>query len=457
MLIVMSDLHLAESQTNRLGEGTYNLNLPALVYSNYFKEITGLIRQNQVKEIDLVLAGDIFEMTRSGFWLKDECRPYADLSEIETGSKLESRILEILDAIEDDPRTGKTLQVFKSLEDIFKIPVQLHFIPGNHDRLANSTPAVIAKVRSMLGMTDNGNRFDNQYIYYSQNEALALVRHGHEYDPVNFSIDMNQLLEIPLNLPKEEYDKPNAGDFVVVEVASRLPLFFKEHYSEEKILNDTHLLMLYQRLIEFDNVRPASALLNYLFATPGIPMKETWKILEPVFVKILIDLSQKREALDNFVAHYKKQSLGAVFIASLLKMKFWYQRIPYWFILLMMKVITRNLKVKDARQMTTKEAFFKNENNTIRCLIFGHTHVPAVEILAIKHGHEIYSINSGTWRMQIPASPDFSEFGRLRSLTKVLIFGADEVNPEYEGNLSWSFDFNSEIGYGAEQGFQDLK
>jgi len=80
-----------------------------------------------------------------------------------------------------------------------------------------------------------------------------------------------------------------------------------------------------------------------------------------------------------------------------------------------------------------------------------------VEVLSIKDGHEIYSINSGTWRTQIPASSDLLEFGRLRSLTKVLVFGPDEVNPEYDGAPGWSFDFNSEIGYGSEQGYQKLE
>jgi hypothetical protein len=141
----------------------------------------------------------------------------------------------------------------------------------------------------------------------------------------------------------------------------------------------------------------------------------------------------------------------------MLKVKFWYKRLPYWVIRLLMKIITRNFKVKDVRPLLLKEAFIKNKENTIRCLIFGHTHLSTVEILAIKDGNQIYSINSGTWRMQVPASPNFMEFGRLRSLTKVLVFGADEVNPEYNGIVNWSFDFNSEIGYGPEQGFQLLE
>ncbi len=53
MLIVMSNIHFAESKTNQIGNISYNLNLPAIVYLNYFKEITSLIKQNQVKKLSL--------------------------------------------------------------------------------------------------------------------------------------------------------------------------------------------------------------------------------------------------------------------------------------------------------------------------------------------------------------------------------------------------------------------
>lgn len=451
MLIVMSDLHLAESKTNQLGDTTYNLNLPALVYQNYFLEIQGLIHQNNVKKIDLVLAGDIFEITRSGFWLLDNLRPYDHLKYITSDSPVEGRIIELLKEIEGNERVAETLQVFRSLKDIFQIPVEFHYIPGNHDRLINSTQKTRNKVRELLGMENSEQPFDNQIIYKSEGEPLALIRHGHEYDPKNFSTNLNYLSSIPTKLEKKFYDQPNIGDFITTDIGSRLPVAFKEFYGVRKILEANQLQRIYQRLIEFDNVRPATALLNFLFATPGIQMKKTWEVIEPVFNQITREIGHYRNHLIQMLKTQGQNSFSMELILRFLTLKPLMKNFPYWLIRGVLKGMSKKIKIKSVRHLLIKESFIKDKNNPIKCLIFGHTHVPEVEILAVKNGKEVYSINSGTWRMQIPASPDLLQFGRLRSLTKVLVFGSDEVNPEYGGTRNWSFDFNSEIGYGKEE------
>jgi len=51
--------------------------------------------------------------------MKDEIRPYVHNREIEPGSRLEERILDILDEIGKDIRVSQTLEIFRSLEEIF--------------------------------------------------------------------------------------------------------------------------------------------------------------------------------------------------------------------------------------------------------------------------------------------------------------------------------------------------
>ncbi len=293
--------------------------------------------------------------------MKDEIRPYVHNREIEPGSRLEERILDILDEIGKDIRVSQTLEIFRSLEEIFNIPVELQYIPGNHDRLTNSTPAVITKVRSLLGLPESNQRFDNEYIFYSQNEPLVLVRHGHEYDPVNFALDLKKLIKLPPRIERDNYDRPVVGDFITVEIASRLPIFFKNHYSDERILGDEQLRRLYQRLIEFDNVKPATALLNYLIVTPGIQMRETWKLLEPVFRKILLDIEKKKASLMTFMNMHRRHPLRTFLISIVLKMHFWQKRIPYWTIRILMKVVSLNIKLKNVRYLTTREAFLSKK------------------------------------------------------------------------------------------------
>jgi len=70
MLIILSDLHLAEAGSNALRNIRFDNNLPASVYRVYFDEIADFIHENHINKVDLVLAGDIFEVTRSALWLE---------------------------------------------------------------------------------------------------------------------------------------------------------------------------------------------------------------------------------------------------------------------------------------------------------------------------------------------------------------------------------------------------
>jgi hypothetical protein len=61
-----------------------------------------------------------------------------------------------------------------------------------------------------------------------------------------------------------------------------------------------------------------------------------------------------------------------------------------------------------------------------RFVIAGHTHTPATELIASDNHGERYYINTGTWRNRIPSTPDFKAFGRLKTLTYVIVYGPDE-------------------------------
>ena len=76
MLIILSDLHFADTSPYTMGISRSNLNLPGRVYRTFFREIAELIKDGHEEHIDLVLAGDIFEITRSVMWHEDELRPY---------------------------------------------------------------------------------------------------------------------------------------------------------------------------------------------------------------------------------------------------------------------------------------------------------------------------------------------------------------------------------------------
>lgn len=452
MLVVISDTHFAGSLSNQLGGKAFNNNLPALVFHNYFQELSIIAQQQKIQKIDLVLAGDIFEITRSALWLKDDLRPYININAVKEGSRLEKRVLDILDAIENDSIVCQILSLFRNISGVIGIEVKIHFVPGNHDRLLNCTPAIRRRARVMLGMLQSDEKFSNIYLHPKDDHPNVLVRHGHEYDPVNFGMDIHGMEAFPVYLPIKAYEDANVGDFFTVDIATRLPIEFKKIYSLEQIAFDEKLGLIYERLIEFDNVRPASALLNFLLTTPGVTKKESWRILEPVVIQILNSWAQNRNLslLINDIPkkHTKIGYLIGWFVGSGITIK----NIPFWVINIFIRLFSKRVKMSSQVVLIRKEEVFSDHSTAIHCLVMGHTHVPEVKLIAVEDGIEKYYINTGAWRKMVPATPDLSNFGHLRTLTKAIIFDENEHNVEYGDQSGWSFDFNSEVGYGYELG-----
>jgi UDP-2,3-diacylglucosamine pyrophosphatase LpxH len=450
MLIVLSDLHFADTSPYSMGINRSNLNLPGRVYRTYFREIAELIKEGQVEHIDLVLAGDIFEITRSVMWHDDHLRPYVHNEEVGEGTPLEKRILDILDSIAKDPKVDDTAKVFQSLEDLFGMPVKIHYIPGNHDRLANATIKIRNKIRGFFGIAESDDYFPNQYLHYRDGDVRVLIRHGHEYDRTNFGANLSHWPEIPTVIDKGYYDMPVLGDIVTMEIASKLPLLFKKQYGEEAILENKSLRRMYQRLIDFDNVRPNGAMVNFLFSTPGINKKEIWQIIEPVFRKILDDIAKNSSLADDILSlgNFKRRSAKA--IMSIFKARVWRRGLPLW----LFNGLTNPAMQKTVHEadisILNKESFLKDGNTNMRCLVSGHTHNAMVRLLSVEDGIEKYYINSGTFRNVITTTPGQNKFGRLRSKARILIYEEGEQNPEYRRETGWSFDFNARLGFGDD-------
>lgn len=450
MIIVLSDLHFADTSAYTMGIDRSNLNLPGRVYRTFFREIAELIKDGYVKHIDLVLAGDIFEITRSVMWHDDDLRPYMHNDEVTADSRAEKRICDILDAIMRDPKVDDTGAVLRSLEDLFGIPVRIHYFPGNHDRLVNATTKARNKVRQFLGIEESDAHFPNQYLHYRDGEVRALIRHGHEYDHANFGVNLAHWPEIPLVIDKSYYDMPVLGDIITAEIASKLPVLFRKRYGDDAILNTFRLKRMYQRLIDFDNVRPSSALINFLISTPGLERKEIWKMIEPVFRELLDDIAFNPTLRSDIMAFTNFGALGTRAILSIFKARIWRRGLPLWmFNALINPAIKKTGNDSDIR-LIEKEAFLRNGNQNLRCLISGHTHNAMVRLLSVDDGIEKYYINSGTFRNVILTTPNQAKFGRLRSKSRVLIYEDGEQNPEYTRETGWSFDFNARSGFGAD-------
>lgn len=448
MLVVLSDLHFSEAQSTRVGDLIFNKNLPADIYQSYLNEINQIAVSNQIQEVDIVLAGDIFEINRSALWFEGPHRPYVDNREAVPGSPWEAKILEIMDAIATEDKVQQALALFRSIQERFDVPVNVRYILGNHDRLVNATPALRLKARELLGTSGGESPLEHQFIYRDlDDKPFCLVRHGHEYDPMNFSVDTHALEVIPTAFSETDYGNAPLGDITTIEFGAALPFYFVEHYGVDNILNNPILKALYQRLMDFDDVRPTSALLAYLFSTPGIPKKQTWEFMRPCFtrtINTLRDIDRLYKEIGETASIKKSQRLllEGVLNSDLLK-----NGVPYWTVRQLMKQVSKKIKLNSQAKWARREALIQDLTSGCKCVIGGHTHMPEVSLVSAKQGDEQYYINTGTWRNVVPATKDFKAFGKLDATTKVLIFRPGEVSTS-EAHPKWSFHYQSGFGMG---------
>jgi UDP-2,3-diacylglucosamine pyrophosphatase LpxH len=448
MIVVLSDLHFSEAESTQIGPYRFNRNLPPEPFRAYFAEINQIAIANELESVDFVLAGDILEISRSGLWLEGDLRPYMNNQEILTGSKAEAMILRILNAIASEGQVRETLGLFRDIQSSFDVNVNLHYLLGNHDRLVNATPAIRQKVRDMFGLPGGESLFEHSLIIPDAlGQPFCLVRHGHEYDPVNFSLNVKEMEVIPTKIDEEIYGNAPLGDITTIEFGAALPRVFIEEYGEEKILGDETLMALYRRLMAFDDVRPTTALLAYLFSTPNVKKRKTWDLMKPCFVRIISDL-RKNERLQEEIhdltslSKSRKLLLTGIMNSTLLR-----RGLPYWMVKQLMKRVSKKIKLKSPVKWVKKEALIQDRDSGCQCVISGHTHFPEVSLISAKKGDERYYINTGTWRNILPATSNFKQFGRLKALSKVMVFKPHE---KYGGNghRSWSFHFQSGLSFG---------
>jgi UDP-2,3-diacylglucosamine pyrophosphatase LpxH len=440
MIVVISDLHFEEEARDaiRNADGEVELshprNIPASAYCRLIGALAKSADRDTPDSMKLVLAGDIFELYQTALWFSDDSdlRPYSD--GVEEGSALESRILDILDAIAEEKPVRETLELLRLLvagrylddvngeEKDFPVPVTIEYIPGNHDRPANGTATIRRKVRELLGMAAGTDRFPNYLLLEDPN---ALIRHGHEYDPYNFAEDYCAADSIPMHIPREHYDGATLGDFITIDVVARLPVEFRKVHGDEAILGDRVKRAVYKRLLEFEDVRPQSALLEFLLKMPKKDFSEedVWNTLEPV-VQIIVDDLRSHPFLHHWISKWDKAWRPDRMDLVQLALKA--QGLRKGISLTEARLLSRMAGKADITVLDCvgREEAVRDEK--VNAVICGHTHTPTMELVAMHGSRECYFFDVGTWRHRIPSAYDESGFGVLKSLTYLILYSPDE-------------------------------
>lgn len=442
MLAVISDLHMEEEASNHIDADPnlppihFSRNLSPKAYRKVFADLANEARRNEAQVLRLVLAGDIFELHRTGLWFWENplrTRPYVSVREVD--ESLERVLLAILAGILAEPENGKSLEVIRLLAQgqywdegelrPFPVPVELHYLPGNHDRLANSTPAVRRQVRQMLGLPATPEPFPH-VLYFPEEQTL--VRHGQEYDHYNFATDLRQRETVPTYLPPNAYGEAPFGDFITVDVASALPFLIRSKFGDGGVQADPVLRAVYERSIAFDDLRPQQAMLQYLLHMPekNITPAAVWSVIDKVIDDLLEGIYDDpflREWMRRMNQTLRPDLLDAVEIVLGLRVWRW-TNIP----LPLVQFLSRKAAVGSGdshpEQFAAREEMI--QHGEARYVIAGHTHHPKIELLRHDQLGERYYIDTGTWRNRVPANPDYTAFGSLKTLTYVVVYGAEE-------------------------------
>ena len=464
MIVVISDLHFEEEASDVIpGRGRpdviFRRNLNPRAYRNFIAEMAEQVARRKVKEFQLVIAGDLFDFSRTTLWFSDELRPYVSLEKV--NERLEQKTLGILEATAKEPSVKEALEVFYLLakgryrttetvdseeRDFPADRIEIVYFPGNHDRLSNATPAIRKRVRELLGLKGSAE-FPH---YFLAADPAVLIRHGHEYDNNNFAIDLEKSKSIPLDVPERGYADANFGDYITIDIAVRLPYLFRRKYGDQAILDHPVMTKLYERLLQFDDVRPQSALFDYLLddSAGDYSAEEAWERLVPVIQDILDELGDQkffRYWLRKRAKPWAPAELEAA--RALLKLGGWRNR------------ASREAARKIAHfmmggDMARPELMAQREKllqqKTVRLVIAGHTHDPQLCLIGSDPQADRFYINTGTWRNCIPCSPDERTFGRIKALTYVMLFSSAEDHRLGDQTLG-TFDYWT----GYTQHFED--
>jgi UDP-2,3-diacylglucosamine pyrophosphatase LpxH len=456
MIVVISDLHFEEEVSDVIpGQSgrpslIFRRNLDPRAYCNFIAQMAEQMKRRRLRTFDLVIAGDLFDFNRTVLWFRDDLRPYVRFSKVTP--PLEAKLLNILEAIAAEPSVKQSLEALRLLAkgryrldesqggkelDFPAKQINIHYLTGNHDRLSNATRAIRKRVRELIGLKGDA---PFPHVYLAKDPAV-LVRHGHEYDGNNFSLDAEKLRTIPQEFPDRAYDEPNFGDFVTIDVAARLPYLLRRKYGDHQILNDKVMSNLYLRLLQFDDVRPQSALVDYMLDTShgNYSAEEAWERVVPVLEQLLDEIHDNeffKYWLEKRAKPWTPAELEAA--RGLLKMGGWRNRVA--------REAARKIghymmggEVAGPEILAQREKLIQKKK--VRLVVAGHTHHPQVCLLSADPESDRFYVNTGTWRNRIPATPDDRTFGRLQALTCLMLFSSSEDRKEGKDDTSGTFDY----------------
>jgi UDP-2,3-diacylglucosamine pyrophosphatase LpxH len=411
VLIFISDLHFTDETV-----GMHNI--PLRAFEGVFEDIRDY--SDTPTEIKIIFLGDVFDLLRTTYWLDvpESERPWGDR---ESKSPLiEAHANMIMNAI-----VKKNSSVFgflnDGLEKFFGQKVEKIYIPGNHDRLCNIYNSLRKKVRSTLGIPGDREAFPHVYDdMLFGNKYKVFARHGHELDKWNY--------DGSTNWNDTDYEQVPIGDLIATEIISRIPHTIMQNIGNS--IPEDQKDELKRNLQEVDNVRPFSAILEWMFYQVNQNPD-----LSEVIDKSLADITSNFQSLQYPKRLYKKHDNllkveDADEVQGLIEL---FKNFNITAAEALIPIFSRILgsgrfasSDDSDKDLTEGAADFLTLSPNYRSIVMGHTHNPLqIPIGVTSDGLDQIYINTGTWRKRYIQGTN-SGFIGLKYLTYAVFYTGDE-------------------------------
>jgi UDP-2,3-diacylglucosamine pyrophosphatase LpxH len=419
MIILISDLHLSD--------GTTAANISPEAFTLLQNEINSSFEENKAKELHLVLLGDIFDLVRTDFWIKDvrpEDRPWNGTFNQQTfmfeNANDEENYRSVLKRIFENKNKSSEafINMINELRNKYQDKFRITYVTGNHDLAFNCYDALkddlIEKIPFMT-------RDDFKHIVYEPGYAL-LARHGNEWDEDCFSFDFyNKVLRNGADelerFDERLYKITSIGEVITAEFMSGLLYYIRKELDENKPDD----MNFYESIKDLNNIRPMTLSFHWLsWFLEGNPQFEKYNRL----------LEQALLLASKGVYDCK---LGKLWDS----IKLWDKTDLFWWIHSIVKFghngllnyVTDHLKglIKDDedKYLHGAESEFEKYEN-INYVFYGHTHNALHRFVSGKAaGESKMYINTGTYLPFIEKGINDS-FAGAYQMTIAAVFQRDE-------------------------------
>ena len=469
MLVIVSDFHFSDGTAV---PANWNVNSRAIEL--LLRDVYRQAVRKEIKELYLVLLGDMFDTLRSELWLDAPLgdRPWGDARAVEVGYELSlaTRLLarQITQRIIDQNRVALDLlagraaapggEVDPELVPPPGLAVHRVFIPGNHDRLYLCDPEVRRLTRAALTLMDeDAAAAAGIFAHHLLMPRYGLLaRQGHEYDAWNFERHhvVRRPADITGGLTTADYQPVPIGDPITTELVVGFCHRIRKMLRDSGGFSPQQVARIVERIQRIEDVRPTVAAFHWIFYETELltqsdgteakqlslsPAQQT--LLREIMGTALRDLSLEFAAMPFFQAWSEQHNrLGCSVPEQIRVMLFTLRHTAPGTVarlLGMGEKLGALLWPLDAvSQGASRETQLSSGyHGGMRFIVYGHTHEPLERALPRRrkeggdlHFADLY-LNSGTWRDRVFAASDGMDFARWRSATYIILYTEDENQP----------------------------